>query len=280
MLRQKYIWRIPTMSSGDTLYGGKLIYTTEDDLGPIQIVDTQDQRIMYFGSDATQTIMSLTDPFALTTQYSRYIMLSLLFIEPPKSALILGLGGGALVKFLWKYFPRCHVTAVDNRPKVVDVCYEFFHLPKSNRIHIHVDDALEFARKSRYPQYDLIIVDLFLGDGMPSIVGHREFFNACQMQLKEHGILGWNTWRTTKEELMIQSVHGLCSVFGKNLLILPALKGGNIVFLAFQEPVPNFKLHSIKSKALKLSKKTHLDFPEILSELKDFKDCGELAQSW
>jgi spermidine synthase len=249
----------------------KSIFNTQDEWGRIEIIETPEKRSLYFENRALQSSMSLKDPYALVLQNFQYLLLTLLFNPDPKSVLILGLGGGSMAKFLWKYFPHCQIDAVENRQKVVDVCYDYFELPRSERLHVHVEDAFEFIQRSPPSHYDIIFVNLFSNEGMPKEVGPKLFFNNCRKSLNSSGILGWNTWYATPDELLVQSVKSLCQIFGKDILMLPAIMSGNNVFIVFPADFPQISEQEFNNQALNLKKQTHLDFPTIVENLNYFK---------
>ena len=60
-------------------YQGLLIYESHDDEGIIEIVDTQGERALHFGSSARQSSMRLSEPNRLNSLYARAMMTSLLF---------------------------------------------------------------------------------------------------------------------------------------------------------------------------------------------------------
>lgn len=75
------------------------------------------------------------------------------------NSLILGLGGGSVVKVLRKYYPKAHITGVDIDPVIVDLGKKYLDLDKYN-VDIKIMDAKKFPLK----KYDLVIVDGFVGD--------------------------------------------------------------------------------------------------------------------
>lgn len=243
-------------------YDRTLIFEGRDDYGPVEIVEKDGLRSMHFGTSEKQSEMSLSNPYTLTVEYIRLMSMALLFHTSPKSVLCLGLGGGSLPKFIWKYFPRCHLDLVEISPLVADLCYRYFFLPRSPRLHIYVTDAFDFI-KSCGSQYDLIFIDLFIGEGMSPQVGEEDFFKLCQKRLKDkNSVLIWNTWRETKVKLMTESIQKLYENFGKNLLIFPDTHKRNNVFLVFSKL--DYALFQIMQRAQKLKNKTGLDYPQML----------------
>ena len=81
-------------------YGGKLIYQTSDEHGPLQVVDEQNIRSLHFGSSPKQSSLDLRHPNRLCLEYSKHMMTALLFKPDPDNCLVLGLGGGSIPSFI------------------------------------------------------------------------------------------------------------------------------------------------------------------------------------
>lgn len=77
------------------------------------------------------------------------------------SVLILGLGGGTLVKVIHKYFKNAKITGVEIDKKMVDLGKKYLDLKD---VSIIIDDAINYKSKK---VFDLVIVDLYTGDEYP-----------------------------------------------------------------------------------------------------------------
>src|SRR3546814_9122322 len=60
-----------------------------------------------------QSIMSIDDPDRLMLDYTRQMMGFLLFNPSPQTIEMIGLGGGSLAKYCYKYLPDVSITAVE-----------------------------------------------------------------------------------------------------------------------------------------------------------------------
>ena len=123
-----------------------LVFSCHDEEGVIEVVDDLDTRALYFGTSARQSAMSREEPHRLVLSYTRAMLSGLLFTRQPRSALVLGLGGGSLPRFLMHVFPTCRIDVVERRAKVVQVAHDYFHLARSPRLRTHVCDAEVFLR--------------------------------------------------------------------------------------------------------------------------------------
>jgi spermidine synthase len=82
-------------------------------------------------------------------------------------ALILGLGGGAVVHQLREFFRVPEITAVELDAKRIMLGRKYFGLNMPG-VHLKHADAIEFVNKYKGPPFDLVIDDLFgESDGEP-----------------------------------------------------------------------------------------------------------------
>lgn len=80
--------------------------------------------------------------------------------------LILGLGGGSVAKIIRKYWPDSKITGVEIDPVMIELGKKYLDLDKY-KVDIKIQDARKFAFKN----YDLIIVDTYIGDKFINLKG-------------------------------------------------------------------------------------------------------------
>lgn len=100
--------------------------------------------------------------------------------------LIAGLGGGSLVHELNRPENKMDVVELDKR--MLDVCREHFYLPENKNIRYIVDDARHYFNTNS-KKYDVIILDLSIGETIPSNVYTLETFQKIKKSLKKDGVL-------------------------------------------------------------------------------------------
>ena len=96
----------------------------------LEVIDDDITRTLYFGSRAKQSSMLLAHPTVLVLTYTQAMLAALLFQPAPRSALVIGLGGGSLPKFLFHHFPDCQVRAVTICPS--RTASGFSHVPPTD----------------------------------------------------------------------------------------------------------------------------------------------------
>ncbi|VAW63495.1 hypothetical protein MNBD_GAMMA11-1141 [hydrothermal vent metagenome] len=182
------------------MYGGELIHQSSDEYGSIEVVDFQPAlRSLHFGNKTQQSAMLLSSPFILVHKYAQAMMLPLSW-KTPQRALVLGLGSGSIVKYLYNYCQNLRVDAVELRGEVIELAKRYFLLPEADeRLHIYNESAFdwintrsnELSRKESQVGYDLILVDMFLttDTGTDITVSVPSHINALTHLLNPEGIL-------------------------------------------------------------------------------------------
>ena len=248
------------------MYDGKVIHSARDEFGSIDIVDESTARTMHFGSRARQTTMFLRDPVALALSYTRYMLSGLLLSSVPRSVLMLGLGGGALARFVRHHWPGCRISAVEKRALVVALAREYFALPDEH-FAVHVMAAEEFLAGKRPAEYAWILVDLHDRNGMSPALREPEFFVRCRALLSARGILAANLWTGDREAMLKGINRSLHEVFDGRVLHLPVARKRNTVALGCNLALPALEVRPARRKALELEDRYGVEFSQFLWEL-------------
>ncbi len=112
------------------------------------------------------------------------------FHPRPESALVLGLGAGIVPMRLASH--GVAVEAVEIDPASLAAATRFFGFDAS-RVRVHLADArTQLKRCAR--TYDVVIVDLFHGDGTPDYLITRDFFADLRRCLGPGGVAVFNTF--------------------------------------------------------------------------------------
>jgi spermidine synthase len=252
-------------------YGGTLIYSSRDRNGVLEVVDAHGIRSLHFGTPPRQSALSLTDPDRLELPYTRAMLSALLFIPEPARALLLGLGGGCLSRFLLHHYPRCLIDAVERRAGVPSIAYSYFGLPRDDRLIVHIAEAFEYceagARKTE-TGYDLILVDAYDHQGMDESVHAEEFFRACARLLRPLGALSMNLWGTHRASFK-HSKQLLQMIFPGRAFKLKVPNRGNVIGLGLGEKFAKPKLSDFVPQAHALEIQLGLEMPYFLRNLRE-----------
>ncbi|GMR07562.1 MAG: polyamine aminopropyltransferase [Gammaproteobacteria bacterium] len=243
---------------------GKLVHRSQSEHGSIEIYDDVINRNLYLGSNARQSSMLLENSVVLVLDYTQALMSYLLFSKKVSSVLIIGLGGGSLVRFIHFHYPDCHIDVVENRDDVIKVALGYFQLPEADTICIHHIDAKDYlSHNSR--QYDAIIVDAFDDNGIAPAVISEEFFSLCHERLQPDGVLSMNAWASSKQTYK-EVTGNICKAF-RSVMRFPLQKHGNVVLLGMKSAYPKKWYKRLRLRASELKVKTGVNFPGFLKEI-------------
>jgi spermidine synthase len=170
-----------------------IVFRCRDEWGALNVHETAGRRYLSFGNETEQSCIELSRPARLCYAYTQTMMLGCLFEPAPRHVLVLGLGAGSLVQALLSVLSDCRVTAVERRPRVVELARDWFDLPRDKRLKVAVCDAYDYLNKARRPA-DLIFADLFIDGGMDDLQAQQGFLTACRTTLKPGGLLIVNYW--------------------------------------------------------------------------------------
>jgi spermidine synthase len=245
----------------------RVVFSCRDDEGVIEVVDDVDARALYFGTSARQSAMAREEPHRLVLSYTRSMLSGLLFTREPRSALVLGLGGGSLPRFLMHVFPTCRVDVVERRAKVIQVAHDYFHLARSPRLRIHVCDAEVFLREEPGRTYDLVLVDLHDAKGTAPLVTEAGFVASCARRLAARGVLATNFWTGPSAGIPPSILLDHRSTFDQRHLVLPVTGKGNCILLGLSFAVASYARQHLDAKAIDLEVRLGIEFPQLLADL-------------
>ena len=164
--------------------------------GNVVVVDEDGLRYLRFGSadGADQSGIDPRQPSQVLFEYVRVAALALDRHDTPKlpaRALVIGVGGGAYPRLLIERVAHIVVDAVEIDPVVIDLARAYFALPTTKRLHIHVDDGAHFIKSAR-AGYDIVLLDAFSGEDMPSTLSTPAFFGDVRRVLADDGVVVLN----------------------------------------------------------------------------------------
>jgi spermidine synthase len=251
-------------------YSGRLIYQIHDDEGILEIIEARGVRSLYFGSESRQSCMLLNDPDYLYIPYVRAMMSWNLFGDSFDHALIIGLGGGSLAKYLLHTFTAGQIRVVEYRKSVVKIAHSHFALPLDSRLKCIIADGghyIKQAAKDSQQQYDLLMVDAFDHEAMSASVDSVAVFDACRILLKDRGIMVMNLWGTNISAFT-QTAAYLEQSFDSRVMYLPVEGRGNVIAIAFAQAQGCGSYQELLARSKRLEEQTRIEFPVFLKALK------------
>ncbi|HSK47409.1 MAG TPA: fused MFS/spermidine synthase [Coriobacteriia bacterium] len=166
------------------------MYETDSAYHRLRVTDNAGIRLLRFERNR-QSSMYLDDPFETDFEYPGYLHLTMALRPDAARTLVIGLGGGSVVKRMWRDYPRMSLDVVELDPEVVDIARRFFALPDDPRIRIFVEDGRGFIRFAP-DVYDIVVVDAFDDDRVPRPLVTEEFMREVRDSLSSEGVVAYN----------------------------------------------------------------------------------------
>ena len=132
-----------------------------------------------------QSSMDMLYPARLVFHYERLMSLAFAMCREPVSALLLGVGGAAMWRFMRAYLPDTAATLVDADETVVAIARRWFYLTQG----VTVEPAQEFVAATT-AKFDAVLVDLYDSGGPAD--SSELFWARCLDALTPGGVLASN----------------------------------------------------------------------------------------
>lgn len=157
------------------------------------VLDHGHLRFLYFDEKSVQSVMRIDAPLELLFGYTRAMMAFLLLKPAPRHLLLIGLGGGSLLKFCYHYLPNTRITTIEIDADVIALRKQFCIPDDNERLQIICDDAVHYL-EGRRDEFDLIMLDGFDIDGLVGQLHNQDFYAKCYTALGNDGMLICNMW--------------------------------------------------------------------------------------
>jgi spermidine synthase len=133
---------------------------------------------------------------ALTGNVWDLLSLPCFFLAPEKihRVLVLGVGGGAVVQQISRWFPDTHIAGMEIDKTHIAIARKFFHL-RGKHINLIHADAIEWVKRYRGPPFDIVIEDLFGeqgGEPVRVIAANKSWLEHLNRLMTPHAALIMN----------------------------------------------------------------------------------------
>jgi len=219
-----FLYRLPAWASDPlrqqadpSLFRELLVHEVRSKFSHIRIRDRGSLRTPYFvrdsGEEVVETSLDRAAPHLLQVAYTRTMFASFLFKPQQKSCLIVGLGGGAMVRFLNRFFPDVRVDAVEIDPVIVAIARDYFGTKPGPRTRIFTEDAFAYLKRTA-DRYDAIYMDAFLKPseftdvtGAPRHLKTAAFLKSLHNNLQAEGLVVFNLNENFETGADIESIR-------------------------------------------------------------------------
>lgn len=244
--------------------GATLVASIQNEFACKNIWQNGNIRFLTTDNIAIQSAIFLNEPTQLPLPFSQHFMAGILFLECFDSALILGLGGGGLPRFLQHHGIKG--VAVDIDPQMPEIAQEWFAAPNNDEWDYQICDARDYLRTNQN-KFDYVMFDICLGDQSPEWLEHIETLRGLKRACNDNGVVVLNYLLTdsTKFFVLYQNVR---KVFDGQVAFMSIEGYMNIVILAFPKKYELCKLGLQESKISSLIARWRLDFEHMLTKMK------------
>ena len=259
----------PPGTPRNTLFNGLLDGTYKKAF----LIEEFKYRSMCFALDGcTQSEMRIDDPYALVSEYTRKMMGFLAFQPRPERVLIIGLGGGSLVKYCHRNLPATQITAVEIDPDVLALRSQFYVPADDERFTvIQADGADHVAQMAdRGETTNAILVDAYDHTGIASAVIERSFIENAKRILGKNGIFVMNVVADTDDAK--RYVETVRQVFEESVVVIVMQRGGNLVVFAGQTLHDPQRVRMAVRNAERAEARLGLFFPTLIQHLNEIAD--------
>lgn len=201
----------------------------------IKVLDIENRRYLLIDG----AIHTIVDPDTWESFFPHVAVIDLTrdFFSQPGEMLLIGLGGGSIMKNFaeenWK------ATGVEIDRTVIQLAGDFFGLQASEG-KVYCQDGRQFLL-SQEDTYDLVVMDAFGSSFIPFHLITKEAFGLIASRLNEDGILAINLESTAWNDLLVRSVTATLKSHFSLVQALPAHHDseafGNIILLAANRPL-------------------------------------------
>ena len=152
---------------------------------------TQKMKSLHFSIAEIQSCMDLARPDSLDLAYTRTMMGFLLFNPSPLRIGMIGLGGGSLAKFCYRYLRQADITVLEINPYVIALRDEFSVPPDDARFRVIRADGSRYVR-AHESAFDVLLVDGYDSDGLPGVLCSKRFYDDAFDCLRPGGVMAAN----------------------------------------------------------------------------------------
>jgi spermidine synthase len=178
--------------------------------------------------------------------------------------LLIGLGAGSLVKFLYRHLPQAMLRVVEIDPRMPAFAEAHFGLPRDPRIAIDIADGSRYVRATRR-QFDLILVDGFDHRARVGALDSVAFYRDCRARLARHGVMATNLFGNRRG--FDAALRRVDEGFDGNIVALPPGEMGNVIAFGLESADDDVALADLRERARLLHDETGLNLRPLLRRM-------------
>jgi spermidine synthase len=203
--------------------------------GELRVVEKDGQRYLLIDGG----VHTIVDPETWESRfpYVDVVDIARLCTEKPGRVLIVGLGGGSVVKRYAR--GGWQVDAVEIDPIVTKIANGYFGL-REDEARVHHMDGRQYLI-THHETYDVIVMDAFGSSSIPFHLVTRESFGLAASRLAPGGILAMNIEAVGWEDIFVRTLAATLREHFDHVMALPIAEPpnvlGNLVLMASDRPL-------------------------------------------
>jgi spermidine synthase len=232
---------------------------THVELGKPFLIQREGMLSLQFDDLSLQSEMNIDDPDQLVLSYTRAMMSCLLFKPFPGRIAMIGLGGGSLAKYCYRYLPQTEIAVVEIDPEVIALRNEFAIPADDARFKVLLGDGAMFVRE-HHDLFDVLMVDGFDAAGLPEELSSQQFYDDCFASLADDGIMVANIWGNSRHYDVL--LARIATSFDERVIVVSSDDGLNKIVLAVKNNDTLLSPTKVKQHISALSPAHPLNFQE------------------
>ncbi|QNM98420.1 hypothetical protein [Chitinimonas koreensis] len=226
---------------------------------------------LHFEPSIVQSQMNLETPDLLVLNYTQAMMGFLLLQPAPARMCQIGLGGGSLAKFCYRYLPGTDLDVVEINPDVIAL-RDRFRVPKDDaRFRVVPGDGAEHVESMR-DRYDTLLVDGFTEHGLPTALSTRAFYQGCHDALCTGGVLVVNL--AAGDGMPAHLIDRIHRVFRGQIAVVQAEDSWNVVVFAMKDRPIRQAWRQLSRRADALAARMPVDLHPVAASLVSYFRSG------
>jgi spermidine synthase len=232
-----------------------LIYERVTPYQTLQVYERDGARTLQ-GDRVPQASVRLSDHQA-ALPYNSSTPVLLLVAERPRRALMIGLGGGTVGRYLQAGDPDLDVQYVEIDPAVPTIAERYLFFRPGPRMRVAVEDGRQYLHASQ-EKWDLVFTDAYIGQSVPFHLTTVEYLDEVKRHLNPGGAFGLNLAAGLGDPFS-QAMYRTIRERFNSVYVFPVRRATNAVVVASDGP-PLSKADLLK-KARELDRTLRFDPP-------------------
>jgi spermidine synthase len=201
-----------------------LLFKAQSPYGEIRVVDDEGCRYLLIDG-GIHTAVDTSFYWETLMPYVNVVDLARKFYRDPGRLLLIGLGGGSVMK----HYHRAgwNVDAVEIDPLVTRVAFDYFGMD-SAEAHIFQTDGRRYLA-SAGDQYDVIVLDAFGSSSIPFHLVTKEIFSLVATRIASEGIFVLNVQAMGWNDKIVRSIAATLKTQFPNVRALPTMEPPNVL---------------------------------------------------